>query len=354
MRDMFMRWRYQIIGGAALLLLIVVGLSVRSARAPNAARGLPRSAWSLFWHPMVMGFYENGGGGGDPSSWPSLRQHSKEIQIVSPYWYRINASGSLTADNTDPHITRFSHQRDMRIWPLFGNSGTNPMHSSSARLAMTSAIVDLVQKHNFDGAFVDFELLAPSSRDDLSTFLHDLSGRLHKLGKGVGVAVFPKVGITTDVSYPYDYPALGGETDAVVVMAYDHHYDGGPPGAVAPLPWVKQNLQFALQHIPKARIYLGVAGYGYDWSGGSATTVSTLQAQALLKKYGIRPTWDTTAQEYHFSYQDNGSHEVWYEDPRSFATKLSLARRNHIGGIALWRLGYEAPDFWTKLTHRLI
>lgn len=354
MRDVFTRWRYQIIGGAALLLLIIVGVSVRSARAPNAANGLPKKAWTLFWHPMVMGFYENGGGG-DAGSWPSLRAHVKQIQIVSPYWYRIDANGALTTDNADQHVAAFAHQRNARIWPLVGNAGKNPMSSSASRLAMTKTIVNLVQKHGFDGAFVDFELLSMYSRDDLSTFLHDLSGRLHKLGKGVGIAVFPKVGITTDMSYPYDYPALGGETDAVVVMAYDHHYDGGPPGAVAPLPWVEQNLAFALRHIPKQRIYLGVAGYGYDWSAnGSAATVSTLQAQALLKKYGIQPIWDKSAQEYHFTYVDNGKHEVWYEDPRSFAAKLSLARRKHVGGIALWRLGYEAPDFWTKLAHRLI
>ncbi len=354
MRAFFERWRYQILGGAALLLLIVIVVSVRGSRPQTAAYGLPQPTWRLFWRPMVMGFYENGGGS-DPGSWPSLQAHASQMQIVSPYWYRIDASGSLTADNTDRHVVTFSHQKKLRVWPLIGNAGTNPMYSTPTRTAMTKTIMNLVQKYNYDGAFIDFELLAPYSRDDLSTFLNDLGQEMHKLGKGVGVAVFPKVGVSKSITDPYDYPALGTVTDAVVIMAYDHHYDGGPPGAVAPLPWVKQNLGFALQHIPKARIYLGVAAYGYDWTqGGSTTTVSTLQAQALLTKYGIQPTWDPSAQEYHFHYVDNGSHDVWYEDERSFDTKLGLAKSTHIGGLALWRLGYESPAIWARLRHTIL
>lgn len=351
MREIFGRWRYQIIGGAALLLLIVV-VFVRG-RAPNVVIGMPRQAWSLFWRPMVMGFYENGGGT-DPGSLNSLQEHAKQMQIVSPYWYRLDATGSLTTDTTNQHIVTFAHQQKLRVWPLIGNAGKNPMYATKTRVAMTKTILDLVQRHGYDGVFIDFELLAPYSRDDLSTFLNGLGQQMHKIGKGVGVAVFPKVGVTADITNPYDYPALGQVTDAVVIMAYDHHYQGGPSGPIAPLPWVRQNVQYALRFIPKARIYLGIAAYGYNWtSGGQTTTVSTLDAQALLAKYGIQATWDEAAQEYHFHYVDNGSHDVWYEDERSFAQKLKLARSAHIGGVAIWRLGYESPDVWRQLRYRL-
>jgi spore germination protein YaaH len=124
---------------------------------------------------------------------------------------------------------------------------------------------------------------------------------------------------------------------------------------VAPIGWVRQNLGYAMKSIPRERIYLGVAAYGYDWTLGDGTaTVSTLQAQALLRKYGIQPTWDTASHEYHFAYKDNGSHDVWYEDQRSFADKLALAKQTHIGGIAIWRLGYESPDIWKQLQRRIL
>jgi len=342
------RWRYPALV-AALFLVLLVFVFARQARSPRPSGG-PRAALSLFWRPMVMGFYENQGTG-QGSSWASLVAHAGQIQITSPYWYRIDGSGNLTNDMAAPRVTAFAHRHRSFVWPLIGNSGQDPMYSSATRGNMVTTIENLVRRHGYDGVLIDFELLAPYSRDDLSTFLNDLGKALHRQGKGLGVAVFPKVGITQDVSYPYDYPALGQVTDAVVIMAYDHHYQGGPPGAVAPLPWVRSNVDFALGHIPSRKIYLGVASYGYDWaSTGQTSTVTTLQAQGLLAKYGISPTWDAASQEYHFSYVDGGaSHQVWYEDQRSFGQKLALAKASRIGGIALWELGGESPDIWTQL-----
>lgn len=350
MDELLRRWRYPVLV-AALFLVFLVFVFARQARSPRAP-AVPHASFSLFWRPMVMGFYENQGTG-PGSSWASLVTHARQIQITSPYWYRIDATGNLTNDMAVPQVTALAHRHKSFVWPLIGNSGTDPMYSSTTRSRMTATIMSLVRRHNYDGVLIDFELLTPYSRDDLSTFLNDLGKRLHGQGKGLGVAVFPKVGITQDVSYPYDYPALGQVTDAVVVMAYDHHYQGGPAGAVAPLPWVRQNVRFALGHVPNRRIYLGVASYGYDWTGsGQTNTVTTLQAQALLRKYGITPSWDTVAQEYHFHYVDGGtSHDVWYEDQRSFAEKLALARSSHLGGIALWELGGESPDIWRQLGH---
>jgi len=338
------RWRYPVIGGA-LATLLVVFVFARAARSPRPSY-LPRRSWSLFWRPMVMGFYENG------NSWGSFTAHARQIQIASPYWYRIDAAGNLTDDTREPVVTATAHQKGVAVWPLVGNSGQDPMDNAKTRANMASTILRLVNSRDYQGVLIDFELLAPQSRDDLSTFLNSLGSRLHAMGKGLGVAVFPKVGIAQQMSHPYDYLALGKVTDAVVLMTYDHHYQGGPPGPIAPLDWVRDNLQFALARIPHERIYLGAAAYGYDWtSQGASNTVSTRQAQNTLKKIGKQPIWDTVAQEYHFAYTDAVGvvHNIWYEDQRSFAQKLALARASRIGGVAIWELGFENPDIWRQV-----
>ncbi len=351
MAELLRRWRYPALV-AALFLVLLIFVLARQARSPRQPSSVPRAALSLFWRPMVMGFYENQGTG-PGTSWASLVAHARQIQITSPYWYRINASGNLTHDMAVSQVTKFAHGHRSFVWPLIGNSGKDPMYSASTRSRMITTIESLVRRHGYDGVLIDFELLTPYSRDDLSTFLNDLGRTLHREGKGLGVAVFPKVGISQDVSFPYDYPALGKVTDAVVIMAYDHHYQGGPAGPIAPLPWVRNNVNFALGHVPSQRIYLGVAAYGYDWTGsGQSNPITTLHAQALLTKYGITPTWDAVSQEYHFRYVDGGqSHNIWYEDQRSFAQKLALAKAARLGGIALWELGGESPDIWTQLKH---
>lgn len=349
MQEFWRRPGYQIAGLLAVAVLVI-------ALARGTGRPIITGMQSLLgrvgtWRPMVMGFYENSGSGpADPGSWPSLNRNWRRIQIVSPYWYRIGASGNLTDDMTDPKVIAFAHQHHLRIWPLIGNAGKNPMYSSATRAAMLSTIDDLVTRHGFDGAFIDFELLSPYARNDLSTFLNGLGQRMHRRGKGVGVAVFPKIAVSKSITDPYDYGALGTVTDSVVIMAYDHHYSGGPPGPVAPLPWVRDNVQYALRYIPRERIYLGIAAYGYNWARGGATqTVSTLQAQALLRHYGLRPQWSQSAQEPHFAYTESSPQTVWYENAKTFSQKLALARASRIGGIAIWRLGYEDPAVWATL-----
>ena len=42
-------------------------------------------------------------------------------------------------------------------------------------------------------------------------------------------------------------------------------YTYGPPLPVAPLPNVRQVLEYALTEIPKEKIVLGVPNYGYSW-----------------------------------------------------------------------------------------
>lgn len=347
MEEFWRRWRYQLIGGAALLLLLLILVATRSGRPLMTGMSDLMNRLGA-WRPMVMGFYENGSGG--TGSWASLNQNAGKIQIVSPYWYRIGANGNLTNDTTDPKVIAFAHQHHLRIWPLIGNAGKNPMYSAATRAAMLTTIDNLVRRNGYNGVFIDFELLSPYSRDDLSTFLNELGKRMHPRGDGVGVAVFPKVAVSKDITDPYDYGALGTVTDAVVIMAYDHHYQGGPPGPVAPLPWVRDNVQFAARYIPRKRIYLGVGTYGYDWAkDGSSTSVSTVQVQALLNHYGIAPQWSQSAQEPHFTYTESQQHTVWYENARTFAQKVTLARSARIGGIAIWRLGYEDPKVWATL-----
>lgn len=350
MEELFRRWRYPIIGVLALIVLVLIVNMSRPGRPFASGVGTLLSRLRA-WHPMVMGFYENSGSGpGDPGSWPSLQANYKRIQILSPYWYRIGASGNLTDDTTDPKVIAFAHQHNLRLWPLIGNAGRNPMYSSATRAAMLATIENLVAKHSYNGVFIDFELLSPYSRNDLSTFLNELGKKMHSRGNGVGVAVFPKIAVSKSITDPYDYGALGTVTDSVVIMAYDHHYQGGPPGPVAPLPWVRDNVQYALRYILRERIYMGVAAYGYNWAkNGSSLTVTTLQAQSLLRKYGIKPIWSQSAQEPHFSYTAAQPHQVWYENAQTFAQKVALAKATRIGGIAIWRLGMEDPAVWKSV-----
>lgn len=298
--------------------------------------------------PKVIGFYVNGQGGAKST----LQARARQINVVSPFWYRVGSGGQLKTNNAEAAMIRWAHQKKMHLWPLVGNAGNSVLSTAASRKAAVSALAAKAKTQGYDGLLVDFELLPPSQRAHLTSFVQDLSSVLHKEGKKVAVAVFPKINVPYSVNGVYDYKALGKAADAVIVMTYDRHDNTAPPGPVAPLNWVAKNARHAATLIPKDKLYLGVATYGYDWSagGGSAKTVTTAQAIALAKSQGVTVQWSSSAQEPHFTYTQGGTkHTVWFEDAASFRQKLNLVAKLGLAGIGVWELGGEQPTFWKFL-----
>ncbi|HEX7009319.1 MAG TPA: glycosyl hydrolase family 18 protein, partial [Phycisphaeraceae bacterium] len=60
--------------------------------------------------------------------------------------------------------------------------------------------------------------------------------------------------------------------------------------------------------------------------------------------------WDATSQTPFFTYNDGQSHQVWYENARSYRQKLKLALNEGLQGVGAWSLRYTdreaAPAFW--------
>jgi spore germination protein YaaH len=237
--------------------------------------------------------------------------------------------------------------------PLVTNVGSNMLTSPGARAKAVRSLVRIASRSGYRGVFVDFELLPANARPGLSALIEETYYRLHAAGRRLGIAVFPKVGVAGTLPAAYDYRLLGRHVDEMVLMTYDHHYDGGTPGPVAPFGWVQANLRYALRYVPRGHLYLGLALYGYDWaspSGGSAATVSMAGAYMQAASVGAKIAWDPVSGEGHYTY---GSHVVWFETPHSVAEKASLARRDGIGGVSVWRLGYEAPGAWQTMMRSL-
>ena len=136
-------------------------------------------------------------------------------------------------------------------------------------------------------------------------------------------------------------------------MAYDYHWNGSPPGPIAPISWVRSVISYARTQIPASRLVLGIPLYGYDWAGGHATDLTGQQAEQLAVQHGATVHYDVASQSPWFSYTDSSgrTHDVWFEDPQSSAAKFALVRQLGLGGMFLWMYGDEAPGTWPQL-HR--
>ena len=295
----------------------------------------------------------------DNTSLATLQQHIGQLDVVVPYFYQLNADGTLK-DTTNPTALALLRAAGVRILPMIKNVAQyNDFHTSMAspaqRDAVATTITNLVLTNNYDGIHIDFEGLNPADGSLLTDFMQRLAVKLHAQGKMVTQALAARTNdAATGWAGAFDYAALGKVNDFVAIMAYDFHYAGGSPGAVAPANWVQQVAAYTTTRIPAEKVILGVPFYGYDWdttSNDNAHSVRFDQTATLLAQPGVARQFDSTAQTPWFTYKDSAghAHEVWYEDADSLNAKLQVMLDNRLAGFASWRLGQEDPAAWTEI-----
>ncbi len=323
---------------AFFLLLALTGGSGSPAAKPLGKTGGPR----------FIAYFENSGDAQAPGSFPGLQEHHALIDTIMPLWFNVDAAGTVVNSQVDQTVDAYASSHGINVEPMFINLGYYMLTDPVTRENAATNISGMVVKLGFAGADVDFELLPPSVRADFSVFIQLLAAKMHKAGKVLSVTVFPKPGVSYSVTGSEDYPALAKAADYLVLMAYDNHSNSSGPGPVAPLPWVRAGIRYALREIPPAKLVLAVGQYGYDWdtSTGITNYVSTVGADQLAQAQGVPIQWDAGQGESHFQY---GSHTVWFQNPRSLALDLRLVQEYHLRGYALWRLGFETPGFWTQV-----
>ncbi len=296
------------------------------------------------------------------TSWPSLRAHIGSLSHVSPhYGFHVNKWGYLSGED-DPTVTSFIRSHGVKVIPLVQNGAryddfhrfiTTPLYRNRA----IARISDMIGSRGYTGIQVDFEGLNASDRPYLTSFMRDLYAKLHSQGRLVTMALPAKAyDATTGWAGAYDYAALAPYADWFVIMAYDYHYAGGPPGPISPLKWVRDSTEFATAELSAGKVVLGTAVYGYDWNVTTGAKASSTRFPDVLARYTAYNGWlgyDTSSASGRLSYvRDGQRHQVWYENARSFASKLSLSRSLGTAGVAMWRLGQEDPYVWDILRGR--
>ena len=216
----------------------------------------------------------------------------------------------------------------------------------------------LVQK-GYRGLDVDFEYVYAEDAGAYAAFLGRLTERLNPLGYPVIAALAPKIAADQPGTLyeGHDFAAIGAAVNQVLLMTYEWGYTYGPPMAVAPLPNVRQVVEYALTEIPASKIWLGVPLYGYDWplpfvqGRTKAQSISPQEAVARAVRYGVDIQYSEQAQAPWYRYTDGYgiTHEVWFEDARSIQAKLALIPEYGLYGVGYWNLMRPFPQNWQVL-----
>lgn len=220
-------------------------------------------------------------------------------------------------------------------------------------------IMETVVTKGYDGVDVDFEFLPSSQKENYVEFLVQLSERLKEKGKILVVALPPK---TSDdqrglLYEGIDYGEIGKYADYVLLMTYEYGYRFGPPLAIAPIPSVRQVIEYARTRIPSRKLLLGIPNYGYDWTlpyvrgESDAPSLSPVEAVDIARRFGAEIKYDDYSKAPYFNYTDTEGreHEVWFEDARSYEAKVKLIEEYNMAGGFIWEIMRDNPQGFVAL-----
>lgn len=292
----------------------------------------------------------------------SAESQTDLFHTFSPFWYEVTPSGEIIKypGAEDSVILTFAKSQGIKMIPLITNVFSSERISSVLndpviRQNHINSLTILLGQMNYDGIDINYENLFVTDREIYVIFLQELKMALHTIGKQLVVTVHAKTdprGIWSG-SEAHDYVGIGQAADAVRIMGYDFHWQGGVPGPIAPADWIDGVLAYAVSAIPRGKVVLGVPTYGYDWplsQKGQGITYN--YAVSTASRYNV-PILEDAQLGPHYTYSfNNVGHEVWFSDANSLATLLDLVNKYAINGICFWYLGAEDPNIYSTIRTR--
>jgi spore germination protein YaaH len=307
----------------------------------------------------------------------SFLAHKDKIDILSPTWYQIDETGLVTGE-PQPVVLKAAKEAKVTIIPLFALFNAEKIHvllgDPKAQDEMINALVRECKENGYDGVNYDLEDVMWTDRDALSAMVKKTAEVLHQAHLQLQIDVVPNApGHAGETAFgkwifeewrgAYDLKALSESVDLICLMTYDQSTHWTTPGPVGGWIWTNQNLEYALKFVPREKLSLGIALYGYRWYTGdpglnkkektpnpTAEYVSQPVAVSLRDTYGGKEQWDEADHTpWFFFYRDQMREWVFYTDQRAFKDRYVLARENRLAGICAWVLGNEDPEIWTTL-----
>ena len=300
-----------------------------------------------------------------------LRTTLPYINYFTPFTYGITENGELVdlddaaliAAALDYGVRPLMHLSTLTEEGGFSNElASLVLNDSGVQSRLIDAVTENMQQKGYSGLDVDFEFVFAQDSLLYAEFIQNLRNRLNPLGYEVITALAPKISAAQPglLYEGHNYGAIGGASDAVLLMTYEWGYTYSAPMAVAPIGNVRRVVEYALTEIPAEKIFMGIPNYGYDWTlpyvkGESrARSISNVEATRLAAEYGAEIQFDAAAQTPWFRYTDGSGteHEVWFEDVRSIQSKLDLIEEKSLRGAGYWNLMRPFLQNWALLNYR--
>ena len=283
-----------------------------------------------------------------------------------------NTDGSLDtseynlAGNSSTVIST-AHTNGAKCLIVIGGGGAGPNFSVAIQPAtqatLISNIVSFCVSQGYDGVDIDFEDSDFTGTNDIpnyESFIENLRAAMTSAKSGL---------LLTAAAEPYGVPSvfntLQGYFDQINVMTYDLSGDWPGWSSWFNSPLYNCGLSFSngrafpsvdnvvgsyeAAGIPNSKLGIGMAFYGYDWTGVSgpdqslgngSVGVGAVTYYAIMTQYYTASSynWDSCADA---PYLNLGSQFISYDDTRLEALKVDYIKAQGLGGCICWNTDQE-------------
>jgi len=314
------------------------------------------------------------------------KDYSKYITTLTYFGLALNNDGSVKKlNNPQEEEPGWTSLKTYSVTPKYKNSllvisGDDGVIGDMIADPVTSAnnlitdVAPIMKDKGFTDLNLDIESFmtaSDSARANFTKFVSTVTNQVK--AQNLGTVTLDLIPISLVKSDIYDAHALGAIVDRVVLMTYDYHYTGSfTSGANAPISGAGVTLEYdtetavkeALKIMPANKILLGIPLYGYEWEtvdsasesatipGGSSIASSSRVADILAGCASCSAQFDAVAREPYLIYPENNYfNQIYFENEASMKEKIILAQKYHLGGVALWALGYEDNTMLNPFTN---
>lgn len=303
--------------------------------------------------------------------------HSSQIDVAVPTWYQVDENG-LVSGGPNPMVLERTRSQKIPVMPLIALFDKLKFHelasSEKAQSEMNAALLREAKQYGYVGFQIDFENIDWTDRDLLTALVRATAGVLHRNGLQLTIATVPNAPghpeggdfnrwIYRDWRGAYDLAEIAKAVDLVCLMTYDQHTRWTMPGPVGGWQWTVANIEYALKFVPKEKLSLGIALYGYHWYTGApvrtdgedkpglrADYISAPNSTLLARTYKGRLQWDEEERTaYFYINRDQMREWVFFTDARTFEERYRLVEKMGLQGFCSWILGEEDQAIWKVL-----
>ncbi len=290
----------------------------------------------------------------DARSDASLRANAASLDVAVTGWIALDSlTGQPLLPSPYPDTIRLAAGTPQRFALVTSWHGQG-FHAASIRAlardrARLASVASRIARHadsmQYRGLVLDFETLKASDVPAQMAVLRAIADSARAHGVTTIAAAIPA---EPDDAYPTR--ELVKVVDQVLVMLYDQHWAGSPPGPISAPDWVERNLSRVVGEVGASRVIAGFPLYGYHWVKGKPGVGIAFDAGLrTAERERFTVTRDSASRTLRGA-SSSGSSAVWLTDASLIADLMRSAEELGVTRFAFWRLGQEDPEVWSRLT----